>query len=87
MVPAIAYQLANGARSVWAVPQPTLEQLQNRAYDRFYRDAAAFCSQWGSVKWEHHNLCKVRYIIVSAGILTASTTIGPLRSASRGRLL
>jgi hypothetical protein len=46
MVPAIAYQLANGARSVWAVPQPTQEQLVNRARDRFYRDAAAYCSRW-----------------------------------------
>ena len=50
MVPAIAYQLANGARSVWAVPQPTQEQLQNRAYDRFYRASNSFASRWAELE-------------------------------------
>lgn len=57
MVPAIAYQLAHGARSVWAVPQPThgagslasrwaeLELRQEQALARFDRDVAAICAR------------------------------------------
>ena len=45
-LPGIAYQLAFGARSVWPVPQPTLEQHHNRQRDRLYREQMAFCSRW-----------------------------------------
>ena len=45
-LPGIAYQLAHGARSVWATcPMPTLEQHRNRQRDRLYRDHLTFCSR------------------------------------------
>lgn len=86
MVPAIAYQLANGARSVWA-PVYKMQPLVEPRVDPLKTTAempAIHPSMWGSVKWEHHNLSKVRYIIVSAGTLTVSTIIGPLKSVSCG---
>jgi len=49
MVPAIAYQLANGARSVWVGSFESrwaeLELRQEQAIARFDRDMAAICAR------------------------------------------
>ena len=49
MVPAIAYQLAHGARSVWAASFASrwaeLELRQEQALERFERDLAAICAR------------------------------------------
>jgi hypothetical protein len=50
MVPAIAYQLAHGARSVWPVPQPTPEQHRNRQLERMSREAGSFASRWAELE-------------------------------------